>query len=104
MRMQAHPDAAPGQLQVRMVAFTFSNLTDAISELQGLLEVLEAELFHQMVIVNHLPVPTEFILESFQFLTCQRRHATSAGNTRFAREIAHERSFLSLRYCLQHGA
>lgn len=58
MRMQAHPDAAPGQLQVRMVAFALSNLTDAIRELQGLLEILETEFFQQMVIIHHLPVPT----------------------------------------------
>jgi hypothetical protein len=75
-------DFSPGKEEVWVVPLFLRKLTYAIYELEGFAKVGKLEGLREVVFLNNIP-SAHLLLQRGEFLTLERRHASSAGDTGF---------------------
>lgn len=73
---------SPGEEYIRVMALFFGHLSGTVDESQCRLEVLEAELAPEVMLVYYLP-GWELAVQFFEFLCRQGWGISSAGNAGF---------------------
>ena len=75
-------DFSPGKEDVWVVPLFLRKLTYAVYELEGFAKVGKLEGLRDVVFLNNIP-SAHLLLQRGEFLTLERRHSSSAGDTGF---------------------
>ncbi len=96
VRVDLHVHLAPGQAQIRMVAFLFSHRAHAIHKIEPRFEIGERKTFRDVVLLDDLPVGQLFGKRR-QLRALQRRNAAAARHAMFLGKLRHGYEVQSLQ-------
>src|SRR5262245_34826785 len=80
-------------MDVRVVVDALGELADTVREVERLLEVLEAVLLHEVVVLHDRPAAAEVLEVALDLLVGERRDATPARDAFHRREVAGHQAF-----------